>query len=310
MEEDEGTLKIGKDTFNFEEFDTTELTEMERVKAQLKKLSSLFNAFSAGCDEWTWLDLPGKVDALIVQLNTVLEEHGKLASQGYPALKLLPEIALFACKEVNRRLPESSRLAQGQQDHLVLEFAKRLDPDRYTDGYVKIINYADLLDYRSAESWKMELPKVLCEWLRSVARENIAKLQELPEPDSEEMQFERQCDLEHLARISIGQFPFGFNEEHETRWATVDMHFLLEPDGDFLEQKQVTKKTYAHLMRIAAERLEVLEGKHARHKTPLSPEYAAREQQVIEHLRYIVESRQLPYGYRVSEEDDEIEDIE
>ncbi len=66
------------------------------------------------------------------------------------------------------------------------------------------------------------------------------------------------------------------------------MNFLLDPAGDIREDKIVTQRGHAYVMRKAEDRLRTLQ----------SAKLQEWEKEEYQHLKTIVESGQLPWGYR------------
>jgi len=299
MERD--ALDLGPDTFDWDEFDSPDDTEIQAARnREIEFLRETAETFVAEYQEWDFGNITDKLDVVLNKLKEYEEGYGTIKYQGYIAVKILPTIALFLCDQMQTRLPESCRLPPDQVDGFIFQFAKLLDPHRYYDAFVNIMNYIDLLDYRTEAKWNRVLDENMSNWLQINAKAALSKLatQPVPETESAEDREHRIKHTLHLSRIARGALPFGFNSEHEQQWELWNVDFLLEPHGDMRSEKVVTQNAYNFLLRTARERVESIEDEREKHRPSMTKKHAEEEERMYQHLKSIVETGQLPYGYR------------
>lgn len=279
---------FGLSTFDFDEFDSPDDGEIERKKAEAEFLETLCKGFVADWKTWTLGNISNVFDILKGKLEDYEMQHGQFKLTSYVAMKVLPVVALAVCEELQRSLPASCRLGREHSDNFIMEFAQQMDPHRYADSYVSIVNYVDLLDYASEPKWSRVLDANAAGWLENAARKEIARMMQAPPPENDMEKEVQLRKFEHLGQSASGRFAFGFNTESEQQWEVRSLDFLLDPAGDIREEKIVTPRAYAYVMRKARDRLQTLQ----------STELQEWEMEEYQHLKTIVETGQLPWGYR------------
>jgi hypothetical protein len=299
MERD--ALDLGPDMFDWDEFDSPDDTELVAARnREVDFLRETAEAFVSEYQEWDFGNITNKLDVLLDKLKEYEEGYGSIKYQGYIAVKILPTIALFLCDQMQTRLPDSCQLLPEQVDGFIFQFAKLLDPHRYYDAFVNIVNYIDLLDYRTEAKWSRVVDENMANWLQTSAKAALSELAGRPVPPNEsaEAREYRIKHALHLGRIARGALPFGFNSQHEQQWEMWNVDFLLEPDGDIRAEKLVTQNAYNFLLRTARERIESIEDEREKPRPSMPKEHAEKEERIYQHLKSIVETGQLPYGYR------------
>ena len=288
--------------FDWEELESPDNDYLqEKREREIDFLRETADSFVASYREWSYDTILERFTALIGELRAYEREYGQLEYQGYIATRVLPTLALFLCDELQRKLPDSQKLVKEQTDSFLFQFAGLLDPARFLDSFVNIVNYADLLDTTSEPKWSRVLDAKTAGWLQTNARRLLSHYagNPLPPDASKEQHETRAAHALHLGRIARGTLPFGFNTEHEQQWEMWNMDFLLDPEGDIREEKLVTQNTYNFLLRTAQERLETIDSQRASGRGRLSVAQAEKEEKIYQHLSRFVQTGELPYGYRV-----------
>lgn len=304
--EKRAALDIGPDLFDWEEFDSPDEDTAKRRREEVQFLRSTVEKFTSEHQEWTFETIPQKVQALAQQIKEYEDAHGEIEFLGYMAVRALPALSIFVLEEAQSILPISQQLRRDQTDKLIFEIAKLLDPHRFYDTLVRIVNYVDLLDHTTENDWMRTLSTDMSNWLQTNAKHALSNIQTnlegngMPENPEEKLELNRQ--IMHLSQVARGQLPFGYNSETEQRWELWDMEFLLDPSGDLREEKLVTRKSYDYVMRQARERMELIESERMEHRQPLGQAQQAEEERLLQHYKRIYETGQLPYGYRSVDE--------
>lgn len=302
----QGALDIGPDLFDWEEFDSPDEDTERKRREEVQFLRSTVERFTGEYQEWTFETIPQKIQELAQHIRTYEDEHGEIEFAGYIAVRALPTLSIFVLDEAQRALSNSQQLRPDQTDKLIFEIAKLLDPNRFYDTLVRIVNYIDLLDHTTEHDWTRVLSTDMSNWLQSNAKHALSTIQQnlekngMPEDPDERLMMNRQ--IMHLGQVARGQLPFGYNSETEQRWELWDMEFLLDPSGDLRQEKLVTRKSYDYIMRQARERMELIENERIERTQPLSKAQYEEEEKLLQHFKRISETGQLPYGYRPIDE--------
>ena len=293
-------MDLGPDMFDWDEFDSPEEEVIEARNREVEFLRTTVEVFVSEYAEWEFGNITDKLDVLLNKLKEYEEGYGDIQYRGYVAVKILPTIALFLCDQMQTRLPASCQLLPEQVDSFIFQFAKLLDPHRYYDGFVNIMNYIDMLDYRTEKKWSRVLDENMSNWLQTNAKATLSALatQSVPADESAEDKEHRIKHTLHLSRIARGALPYGFNSEHEQQWEMWNMDFLLEPAGDMRSEKLVTGNAYNYLLRTARERMESISEEREKPRPNMTKKHIDEEERILQHLRRIVETGELPYGYR------------
>jgi len=270
--------------------------EIRRAFDAKRHMDLAIDNFCAGSNTWTWQNIEEKFKGAVQALHPEGDEEiEELPINEHFATMVLPYVSTIFIAKLNDILPEKLSITKHNIDNYMVQIARHMDADRFGQGYWKLINLVDLLDYAAGWKFAKELTLPEQDLLRGIAGSYLAAVNKnggeagVPEEIV-------QRKYEHVMNVLMGEYPFGYTREGERSHLELSLEFLLAPElGDLTTQKTLTPAHYRYLQTTARNRIKILEQGEPEKFTP---EDWAR----IEHLKSIANGGELPFGFVVEQE--------
>jgi len=291
--------------FNDEEIWVEDPTpeKIQRVRDELATYDRLIRKFTDGVAQWSLENIGTRLMQLTHDLYALDESTGAPLAAGYIAGRILPHVGAALINVADKYLPKAHRLDTTEVDQLVFDMGRLLNGERFQTGLLRVTNYADLLHPTTAAQLKdRTLPQHAQDWLQEQAEKKIPELKkQLDGPLTQRQKWELHAELTHLTEILCGRYGGGYNTAEEEHWELVEWDFLLNGVvGDIRASKLLSPKAAVYITALAKDLLTDFEEniRETEGKALDEPTYRTH----YEHIKKFVQTGELPYGYRVVQE--------
>lgn len=289
--------------FNNEEIWVEDPTpeKIQRLRDELASYSKLIERFLAGADQWTLETISSRLVQLTHDLYELDASTSGPLAPGYIASRILPHVAAALINVADKFFPKAHRLDTSEVGQLVFDIGRLLNHGQFTEGLLRVTNYADLLHPDSTHHLTDRvIPPHVETWLQNEAEKRMSQLKdELSKPGlTKQAAWEIRREFSHLTEILRGRYGGGYNTISEEHWEHMEWDFMLNAlAGDIRSQKTLSQKAATYLSELAKDLLEDME------ETVQESQGKALENETFnahyQHIKKYVRTGELPYGYKI-----------